>query len=65
MNKFTTNISTFDHKFIGVVALCERYEIKMEITKVIDYRDGVIQVEFTGMGEDIELLVSEEELTEA
>lgn len=64
MNKFTTNISTFDHKFIGVVALCERYEIKMEITKVIDYRDGVIQVEFTGMGEDIALLVSEEELEE-
>ncbi len=64
MTNFTTNISTFDHKFIGVVALCERYEIKMEITKVIDYRDGVVQVEFNGMGEDIELLVSEEELTE-
>lgn len=65
MNEFTTNVSTFDHRFTGIVALCERYEIKMEITKVIDYRDGIVQVHFTGMGEDIELLVSEEELVEA
>lgn len=65
MTNFTTNVRAFTHQFIGIAALCERYEIKMEVIGVTDYRDGVLKLQFTGFEEDIELLKSEEELVEA
>ena len=61
MDNFNAVVPTHDHTFVGIVALCERYEIKMEMVKVTNYRDLRCEVQFTGFGEDIQLLKDEYE----
>ena len=59
MNELNVIIKSNEFNFMGVAAYCERYEVKMEITGVYNYRDAKLNVKFTGFGEDLETLKHE------
>lgn len=52
-------VQTNDYTYLGMLAFCERYEMKMTFNQVVNYDQMLASFTIEGFGEDISLFMSE------